>query len=310
MGRHPFREELSGIRSGLPEACRFCRAPVSAQGAEVCDRPACRTRLDVDRAGVVGREHQAREAEARARARARALPILQQEARRLGWSDLDAVAHGPVPHLDRELVPLPETRKAAFLGHLNGVVDRAFDRADAEPPTTAATFARRLREVPDDPPALAATCMACRGYCCLRGALTHAFLTPESISFYRHLHPEASAGEVKDAYASRLPEQSIEGSCVYHGARGCVLPRTMRAEICNRWQCSDRLDLGRHLNTVGSETSLVVAIPRAEQGPDADEGMRPRTVAVLASGRIVERVHGGAPDRDVQVQVADGPAAV
>jgi hypothetical protein len=273
---------LSAFPIGVPGACRFCRGPLSAPGLEVCDRPACRTRLDVDRAAAVGREHQAREAEARARARARALPILQQEARRLGWSDLEAVAHGPVPHLDRELVSLPETRKAAFLGHLNGVVDRAFDQAGAEPPTTAATFARRLREVPDDPPALAATCMACRGYCCLKGARTHAFLTPESIAFHRHLNPEASPDEVKASYASRLPERSVEGSCVYHGARGCVLPRTMRAEICNHWQCSDRAELGRRLGSTGGETSIVAALPE----PGA--GARPRTVAVLPSGQIVE----------------------
>ena len=218
----------------------------------------------------------------------------------MGWSDLDAVAHGPVPHLDRDLAPLPAARQAAFLAHLDAVVDRAFDRAIAEPPPDAVPFARRLQEVPDDPPALAATCMACRGYCCLKGAATHAFLSPESIAFYRHLHPEASAEEVKNAYASRLPEQSIEGSCVYHGARGCVLPRTMRAEICNQWQCSDRLDLGRRLKASGREASLVVALP------DPGAGGRPRSVAVLPSGQILEREDAGTPGHDASTLGASG----
>ena len=254
---------------------------MSTPGADVCDRPACRTRLQVEAASAHGREHQAREAEARRQARARALPILRQEARRLGWTDLDAVAHGPVPYLDRDLAPLPAARQAAFLAHLDGVVDRVFDEANAEPSPDAVPFARRLREVPDDPPALAATCMACRGSCCLKGARTHAFLTPESIAFYRHLHPEASAEEVKAAYASRLPEQSIEGSCVYHGTRGCVLPRTMRAEICNQWQCSDRLDLEAQLKATGGRVSLVVALP------DPAGQKAPRSVAVLASGETL-----------------------
>jgi len=291
---------LSGSGAGFPSPCRFCRTPLSAPGADVCDRPACRTRLQVETAGAHGLEHQEREAEARRQARARALPILQQEARRLGWTDLDAVAHGPVPYLNRDLVPLPAAREAAFLAHLNGVVDRAFDAADAERPANAVTYARRLQEVPDDPPALAATCMACRGACCLKGARTHAFLTPESIAFYRHLHPEALAGEVREAYASHLPEQSIEGSCVYHGARGCVLPRTMRAEICNHWQCTDRLDLGRRLKASGGEASLVVALPEPEAGG------RPRSVAVLPSGQILEREDAGTPDRDAPAPGAPG----
>jgi len=253
----------------------------------------------VEAGGAAGRAHQERAAEARKAARKRALPLLQALAGRVGLPELAAVAHGPVPNLDRGLVPLPPGRRAAFLAHLDAILAESFDDREAEsgpdPEVPSARFARRLREVPDDPPALAATCMACRGSCCLKGARTHAFLTAESLAFHRHLHPAATRDQVRAAYAAHLPDRHVEGSCVYHGARGCVVPRSQRAEICNHWQCSDRLDLEAQLRATGGGASLVVALPER-----AGEGT-PRSVAVLPSGEIrfhdeVEAVGMPGPD--------------
>ncbi|CAN5773699.1 hypothetical protein BH23GEM11_BH23GEM11_15970 [soil metagenome] len=231
--------------------------------------------------------------------------MLRTVAGRVGISDLASVAHGPVPFLARELVPLPPSRHAAFVAHLDAVIEQAFEAPDpeleAEPGTDPVAeekrFARRLQGVPDDPPALAATCMACRGFCCLNGARTHAFLTPESLAFFRHLNPGTTGEETRAAYIAHLPDHHIEGSCVYHGERGCILPRTQRAGICNHWQCSDRIDLEAQLRAGGSQASLIVALP------DAGSQKAPRSVAVLPSGRIVfgEEV-GSDPEVDLAIQ--------
>ena len=58
----------------------------------------------------------------------------------------------------------------------------------------------------------------------------------------------------------RLPARSIESSCVFHGPVGCTLPRNLRADICNYWQCSGRWELRERLGEAGESRAIAVAL--------------------------------------------------
>ncbi|MHC4471236.1 MAG: hypothetical protein ACYTDY_16690 [Planctomycetota bacterium] len=154
-----------------------------------------------------------------------------------------------VPHRDFRVGPLPEKRRSEFLAHLAEVVEEAREEPEATepepPPHTAepATFLQRI-------------CAACEGECCHRGG-THAFITSEMIRGAmadRDVTPE----KVHEAYASRLPERTFEGSCVYHTGSGCALPRDMRAVICNTFECKG-LDEARRRHEDGGRRAFVVS---------------------------------------------------
>jgi hypothetical protein len=49
--------------------------------------------------------------------------------------------------------------------------------------------------------------------------------------------PDLDAGAVVRLYASQVPAVSYEDSCIFHGARGCTLDRSLRANICNIYYC-------------------------------------------------------------------------
>jgi hypothetical protein len=58
---------------------------------------------------------------------------------------------------------------------------------------------------------------------------------------------------------SKIPRQSVEYSCVYHGDRGCTLPRSMRASICNTYHCEGLKALAAKLDQHPGEPILLVA---------------------------------------------------
>jgi hypothetical protein len=72
------------------------------------------------------------------------------------------------------------------------------------------------------------------------------------------------------AYVARVPAATVPGSCVFHGADGCGLPREMRSDTCNRYLCDGLVEL------------------RAELGRRAAAGAPARAayVAVVEDGRV------------------------
>jgi hypothetical protein len=44
--------------------------------------------------------------------------------------------------------------------------------------------------------------------------------------------------EIANLYISQVPHESIEGSCLFHGKKGCTLNRRLRSDICNDYYCS------------------------------------------------------------------------
>ena len=60
-----------------------------------------------------------------------------------------------------------------------------------------------------------------------------------------------------------LPERiRWKGSCVFHGERGCVLPRAARARICNEWQCQGLAGWARAIEAARPARLLVASVEK------------------------------------------------
>jgi hypothetical protein len=141
-----------------------------------------------------------------------------------------------LPSGHRPTRPLPRRRRRAYAAHLDAVIAEAFEAAErpagapADPPT------------PDQDPAGARSslpgrlCGACGGGCCVFGTDT-AFLSKDTILRVLAADPNLDPAQVRNLYLGRLPQRSIAGSCPNHTRDGCSLPRSLRADICNRFAC-------------------------------------------------------------------------
>ncbi|MGH7152549.1 MAG: hypothetical protein ACREF3_01370 [Acetobacteraceae bacterium] len=132
-----------------------------------------------------------------------------------------------VPAYRGDLRRLPHARRRAFLRHLRRIIREAREPAPSLPPAQPEP-AIGLRQI---------TCAACGGHCCSRGA-EHAYLADISIRRVAASHPGLRARAIARLYRDHLPEVSFAGSCVFHTALGCALPRALRADLCNSFYCN------------------------------------------------------------------------
>jgi hypothetical protein len=87
-----------------------------------------------------------------------------------------------------------------------------------------------------------AICATCRGYCCRLGG-THAYLQVDTLHRLLRRRPELRLEQIAGAYLACLPEQSFDGSCVFHSDTGCGLSRDMRSDTCNNYFCAAQQNL-------------------------------------------------------------------
>lgn len=108
-----------------------------------------------------------------------------------------------------------------------------------------------------EPPMPAAgVCALCRGRCCRPGREFHGFVDRALLERWTVRHPGTTLADAARAYRRCLPRRHVAGSCAFHGARGCTLPREMRSDLCNAFRC-DGLRQALELQAPG----LVVALP-------------------------------------------------
>lgn len=79
-------------------------------------------------------------------------------------------------------------------------------------------------------------CALCRGACCRDGG-EHAYLDDQTMARVRRARPDLNARGVLRLYLDRVPEAGYDGSCVFHGEKGCTLDRSIRSDICNDFYC-------------------------------------------------------------------------
>lgn len=183
---------------------------------------------------------------------------------------------------------------------------QALTRRAAEMASTDATSTATVRALPGDdddrpalpsaapadepPPQAGALCALCRGHCCRHGLGQHAFIDATLLARWRSAHPGSSAGQAIEAYLSWLPRHHVAGSCLFHGAQGCTIPRAHRSDTCNAYACDTLRRLRQRLaDEDGATVALAVTMAAAQ----------PRRAALLdrASSRPLTWRGGPRPSR-------------
>ena len=90
---------------------------------------------------------------------------------------------------------------------------------------------------PEDTRKVAAACALCRGFCCSKAG-DAAYLNPATISRVWRAQAHLTEEELVSAYVDAVPDRSFDGSCIFHGERGCSLSPSMRSNVCLTYQCA------------------------------------------------------------------------
>lgn len=214
------------------EVCAGCGRRLSPHqfGERLCGKLECRRRL----------EERAKESESLRieTLRREAQRIRDRESGLLGVAQPDGYPLVIIPAMRRRLVPLDDARRQAFRNKLSSLVAEAVARLSL--PSAEAVTPKAVDPVSPRSPTVSLVtdqaCGLCRGSCCRNGG-NHAYLTVETLRRTMIEHPELSSDDVLTYYLSHLSDETIEGSCIFHQADGCGLPRALRSDTCNRFYC-------------------------------------------------------------------------
>lgn len=208
-----MRLKLRGMQAASRPTCPHCAAPLSAlalrNAASHCGAARCR--------------HAAEQRLAAARRQALVEDLVA------------TLPDGPAPlvvwlqHHDPQTVAVSAADRARHRAHLERVLA---ENVVIDYDTLATPSAD------DSRPQGAQLCSHCRGRCCAHGAAWHAFIDLPLLQRWQQAHPGQSLDDAVEAYLSLLPPEHSEHGCVYQTAQGCVVPRELRADICNSFACA------------------------------------------------------------------------
>lgn len=169
--------------------------------------------------------------------RAREKAAIEAGENTAAWVALTAAtSHLPGPSMTlllpsgpRRLGKLSQRRRRQHEVHLRRIIGEAAAPADPAP-------VDNVWPTPTGRPLAGHLCTMCRGGCCTGGG-DAAYLGAATLRRFMATQSALSPEALLAAYLDRLPARSEVGSCVYHGTRGCSLPREMRSDICNNYAC-------------------------------------------------------------------------
>lgn len=215
--------------------CVHCLRPLAAVGSGAvshCDALGCRQAAARQLVAEVG-----------VRRREELNQLRANLGRRRGIAAPDHFPVVDLPTRRARLTRLPRRRLALFRAHLEALapVALALARSGGSEVQAAGTSMASSHRTADD--IAASGCANCRGYCCATGARTHAWLRAETLAGFAHKDLTMTAPALVEHYLSFVGERISRNSCVYHGPRGCTLPREMRADICNEYFCPPLIEL-------------------------------------------------------------------
>lgn len=134
-----------------------------------------------------------------------------------------------VPRNTKALAPVAGDRVSHLRSHLVKALREARElrHVDTTCPRPPSGFAALVA---------ATACGLCEGWCCRHGG-DDAYLDGDTMArVYRDM-PDLEVGAVVRLYVSQVPPVAYEGSCIFHGGRGCMLDWSLRADICNSYFC-------------------------------------------------------------------------
>jgi hypothetical protein len=162
---------------------------------------------------------------------------------------MDAVALVTFPHFPAKTAPAEESRKGRLHEHL-----RIELKAVAQLPPLKQTEPREDSSASPMAFMLEAACGRCRGRCCRNGG-DRAYLDARTLQRVMAEQPARAGETLIDEYLRYVPKRSFAGSCIYHSASGCALPRELRSDTCIRYYCGS---LRRTLDVVAAEGGRAV----------------------------------------------------
>jgi hypothetical protein len=144
----------------------------------------------------------------------------------------DAVDLALLPAYSGKTIACRESRRDLLRDYLREQLAEVCGPAAVEetPPPAADPSA------PPQPLNLERVCATCRGHCCRKGG-EHGYVSPSTLQRVLAADPTVSGDALIDTYLSHVPTRSYAGSCIYHAASGCALPRALRSETCTRYMC-------------------------------------------------------------------------
>ncbi|MEQ1827870.1 MAG: hypothetical protein ABL921_18055 [Pirellula sp.] len=179
-----------------------------------------------------------------------------------------------LPYLAHDLKPsTPERRQRVQAGFLESAL-AAFASKEQSSPQPEPNPDQSDAELSDvDPPFLApefdeqleqrfarlngSACATCGGRCCKLGG-DHAFLRVDKFREIFRERPDATPDNIVAEYMARIPVESFEYSCIFHGLNGCSLTREQRSATCNNYLCSS-LELLRNYVCENASNFLMAA---------------------------------------------------
>lgn len=197
-----------------------------------------------------------RHREEQARAEARADEWMTSIVGPMRTDAADRVIRAVLPANEISTSKLPDRRRRRLTDHLRELIEGIGTKTGTPHPLDG--DARSRPDAHDASPRLEHACATCRGHCCRTGG-EHAYLDSLVLRRFWSTRPKATGESIVGAYLAALPKRSYAGSCVFHGAAGCALPRSMRADICNDFLCDGAQALKAKLADDPARRAFLVA---------------------------------------------------
>ncbi len=242
--------------------CKICARPLTLDevAGQLCARAECRRAAVRDIAERVYQRNQLRSAALIQQENEQAQQLYDRVTHTFALASPQFFPLVVIPAYKARIVSLSKDRRHRFRKHLSALINQALlpaedTTADQQPcPETSPVTARR----PNAQVAMGLACSQCQGLCCTGGA-DHAYLQVETIRRYSADHPQHRPADILAAYLHHLSPRSYEGSCIFHQSDGCGLPRTLRADLCNRHYCKALQQFQQNLPDVGPVRAFFVA---------------------------------------------------
>lgn len=171
-------------------------------------------------------------------------------------NEADGVAIAVVPANETSTSKLPQARRRRLADHLHELIEEIGHQAGTPHPLD--DDQRSRPETQGEGRMLEHGCATCRGHCCRTGG-EQAYLDSLVLRRFWSTRPKAPGASIVGAYLAELPKRSYTGSCVFHAASGCALPRAMRADICNEFLCDGLQELKAKLEDEPAGRGFLVA---------------------------------------------------
>jgi hypothetical protein len=123
-----------------------------------------------------------------------------------------------------------------------------------------AVAAAEIAKPAQEPSAVAPkACATCQGRCCGYGG-ERAYLTEATMARVAASGDRPSPGRILRRYMARVPREAVANSCIFHGAQGCTLDRSLRSDICNNHVCRPLRAYLRRASAPEARDVLIAAV--------------------------------------------------